>query len=133
RIVVASAVLLDAVEPDVDEGAQGEASARGAVHVVQAERDLVTREQGEDGVVVPARIAELDRVAAALRKRAQERREAFDVDRPVRRKLIQDRSESVPEAPGAREEAANRLGRGLEPLPFAAVAAGLSRAHQSPR
>jgi len=94
---------------------------------------VVALEQRVDLVAVPARIAELDRVAARARKRLQERREAFDVDRPSRRQLIQDRSERARETLRAGEEQPDRIGRILQLLHVRQVAARLHRVDEPAR
>ena len=58
-------------------------------------------QQRERPVVVPARIAELDDVLASRRKRVEELFEAFEIERPLRRELIQDGAQRAPEFPRA--------------------------------
>ena len=88
----------------VDKGTDGAVAGGRALHVVEAQRHLVAAEQVVDAIVIPARIAELDRVPVPLRKRPQEMLEPFQVDREARRKLVEDRAEVPPEVPGVLEE-----------------------------
>src|SRR3954469_23652433 len=85
----------------------------------------------EDLLDVPARLAEFDGVPPRPRQRLQEMIEAFEVDRHVRRKLIEHRPERVLEPPGAAEEALERLLGGLQLLHVRQVTAGLDRVDET--
>jgi hypothetical protein len=84
------------VESDVDERPNRDALGRRAFHVVQAQRHLVPVEQRKDSVVVPARVAKLhcmNPVRPYASEILEEILQTVEVDRPVRRQLIQDRAE----------------------------------------
>jgi hypothetical protein len=59
---------------------------------VQAQRDAMFLEQREHLVRVPARFAKFDRLTMPARQRLQKRFEAFDLQRPARGQLVEDRS-----------------------------------------
>src|SRR3954467_13504628 len=54
---------------------------------------MVPLEQPERLIGVPARLTELDHVLPSPRQRSEEMLEPFEVQRPARRKLVEDRTE----------------------------------------
>src|SRR5712675_1303514 len=64
---------------------------RGRVMVIRnAQRDVAVAQEVEDRALVPARVAELERIAMAARQHLQEGGEALAIGGEARRKLEQD-------------------------------------------
>ena len=87
-VIVATRVFGRPVKAHINERADHHFPGPRSRHIVEAERNAVAIEQLEDLVVVPAWFPELDDVLPPLGKRANERRQPFEVDRPMRRKLV---------------------------------------------
>src|SRR5215468_10601712 len=110
------------VEADVDKRANNQLAGCGALHVVQAERDVVAPQQFEHAIVVPTRIPEFHNVLGAAsgarsqtgtsrhgRERPQKFLEPFEVEGPTGRQLIEDGPEMTTELPDTVEETPERL------------------------
>src|SRR5205809_3785207 len=87
-VVIATGISGWSVEAHIDERADHRFAGSRSRHIVEAERDAFALEQLEHLVVVPAWFTELDDVLPPLRKRTNERRQSFDVGRPVGRELV---------------------------------------------
>ena len=96
------------MKPDVGERPDGLLTRRRALHVVQAEGRAVALQQCECPPVVPAGIAELDDVPAALRKGLQKVLEPLEVQRPAGWELIEDRAQLRGEVSRTGEEQPQR-------------------------
>ena len=71
-IRIPAAVLLRAeVKSNVHERTNDHLAARRALHVVQAERDVVATHQLEHALVIPARFTEFERVPIPARQRSE--------------------------------------------------------------
>ena len=102
-------------------------------HVVGMALDTMSVEEREHFVRVPARIAELDRMAPPFRKRPEKDFQSLDVHRPARRKLIEDRPKSVAEVFRAGEESLDWLLGVLQLFHVREKAAGLDRVQEAAR
>src|SRR5207249_11797821 len=121
------------METNVDERSHRHAAGRRTGHIVETERDSMTSEEAEDFVCIPGRIAELDRVTRTARQGEEKCAQAFDIDAPPRRQLVENRTKRAAETPRAREEAIERLGWVLQFLHVREKAAGLHSVHESGR
>src|SRR5690349_15859763 len=87
------------VKADIDERSHNELAGHGPLHVVKAERDVVTAQQLVHSIVVPAWFAEFDRVSMAARQRAEEDLEALEIQGPAWRQLIENGAQARAELP----------------------------------
>src|ERR1043166_7495580 len=107
--VGAPVLLRPEMEAHVDKGPDDDLAGGGALHVVEAEGDVMTTHQLVDAFVVPAGLAELYRMTVAARQCTEKDLEALEVQRPARWKLVKDRSEPRSQLPRVIEEARERI------------------------
>ena len=124
-IGITPCISLRTVQAKIRERPNDTPASGGSRHVVRAERYPMSVQHLKRLVAVPARLAKLDRVPSTRGQRAQKCVEAFEIQRPPRRKLVKHRTELRPKLSRAREQQFHRRPRILQFLHMREIPARL--------